>query len=184
MRSDYIDPAVLDHILAALTPQNELAMRVALATGLRIGDVLAIKSEQVIHGRRFTVREAKTGKARRVYIPEYLYERMLDTMGKHYVFEGRLDARKPRTRQAVWRDLRRAAAAFRCSEAVVLSPHSARKVFAVESFKRFGSPDKVQRLLNHGEQSVTMLYCLAEEVTRRKLHGSTDPRRGRRRGSA
>lgn len=180
LRSDYIDPEVLEHILAALTPENELAMRVSLATGLRISDVLSIKTEQLRMGQRFTVRESKTNKSRRVYIPECLYERLLGVMGKYYVFEGRLDARKPRTRQAVWRDLRRAAAAFRVSEAIVLSPHSARKVFAVESFRRFGSPDRVQRLLNHGEQSVTMLYLAAEAVTRRKLHGGTDPRRGRK----
>ena len=184
MRSDYISPEVLGHILAALTPQNELVMRVALATGLRVGDVLQIKTEQLRKGQRFTVREQKTGKARRVYLPEYLYRRLLGGMGRYYAFESRLDPKKPRTRQAVWKDLRRAAAAFRCSEAVRISPHTARKVYAVEAFKTYGSVDKVQRLLNHGDHATTMLYCLAEEVTRRKLHGSTDPRRGRGRGSA
>ncbi len=184
MRSDYIDPAVLDHILAALMPQNELALRVSLATGLRIGDVLGIKSEQLRVGRRFTIREQKTGKGRRIYLPEFLYERLVASMGRYYVFEGRTDPRKPRTRQAVWKDLRRAAAAFRCSEVVRVSPHTARKVYAVEAFKKYGDPERVRGLLNHSERTVTMLYCLAEEVTRRKLHGTADPRKGQRRGSA
>lgn len=179
MRSDYISPEVLDHILAALTPENELAMRVSLVTGLRIGDVLQIKTEQLRRGRRITIREEKTQKARRICLPEFLYERLLNNMGKYYAFPGRLDQRKPRTRQAVWKDLRRAAAAFRCAEAVRISPHTARKVYAVDAFSRCGSPDKVRRLLNHGDVAVTMLYLAAEEVTKRKLHGRTDPRRGR-----
>ena len=183
MRADWVDPAVLEHILAALTPENELVMRVALATGLRVGDVLSIKTSQIVRGRRFTVREQKTGKTRRVYIPEFLYTGMLRTMGRYYVFEGRTDPRKPRTRQAVWKDLRRAAKLFRISEAVTISPHTARKVYAVDAYQRSGSAAAVQRMLNHGDEAVTMLYIMADEVTRRKLHGSTDPRRGRQQRS-
>lgn len=179
MRSDYVDPAVLEHILAALTPENRLVMQVSLATGLRVSDVLGIKSEQVRMGQRFTVREQKTGKGRRIYLPEYLRQAMLSNMGRYFVFEGRTDPKRPRTRQAVWKDLHRAARAFRCSKTVGISPHTARKVFAVEAFKRYGSADRVQRLLNHGDRAVTMLYCIAEEVTKRKLHGSTDPRKAR-----
>lgn len=179
MRSDYVDPAVLDHILAALTPENRLVMRVALATGLRVSDVLAIKSKQVCMGQRFTVREQKTSKGRRIYLPEYLRQELLDNMGRHFVFESRLDPAKPRTRQAVWKDLHRAARAFRCSKTVGISPHTARKIYAVEAFKKYGDPERVQRLLNHGDRAVTMLYCIAEEVTKRKLHGSTDPRKAR-----
>ena len=96
MRADWVDPAVLEHILAALTPENELVMRVALATGLRVGDVLSIKTSQIVRGRRFTVREQKTGKTRRVYIPEFLYTGMLRTMGRYYVFEGRSNAKRHR----------------------------------------------------------------------------------------
>lgn len=180
MRADWVDPDVLEHILAALTPQNELAMRVALATGLRIGDVLGIKSEQLRMGQRFTIREQKTGKGRRVYIPELLYKRMLGNMGRYFVFENRLDPRRPRTRQAVWKDLRRAAAAFRVSEAVRVSPHSARKVYAARAFEKCGDVGRVQRLLNHSDGAITMLYIIAEEVTKKKLNGGTDPRRGRR----
>ena len=37
MKSDYINPAIIEHVLFALTPENRLACRVALKTGLRIG---------------------------------------------------------------------------------------------------------------------------------------------------
>ena len=171
MRSDWVDPALLDHILAALTPANELAMRVSMATGLRIDDVLHIKAEQVERGQRFTVTERKTGKKRRVYIPQLLYEDMLRQAGRYYVWENRLDPHYPRTRQAVWKDLHRAAKLFRVSDSLTVSPHTARKVYAVEAFAKYGRVDRVRELLNHSDEAVTMLYLMSEALTAKKLHG-------------
>ena len=51
MRSDYIRREEFEHILAALTPPNRLAMRVSLATGLRIGDVLNLRTEQIVNSK-------------------------------------------------------------------------------------------------------------------------------------
>lgn len=171
MRSDYIDPVTLDHIMAALTPQNERAMRVALATGLRIDDVLTLKTADIMRttNNRITVNEQKTKKHRRVYIPELLLKDLRLHSGVYYVFEGRTSPTKHRTRQAVWKDIKRAAEAYRVRKAITVSPHTARKVYAVEAFKKYGTPEKVQRLLQHSDPAVTALYILAEEVTKKKL---------------
>lgn len=181
MRSDWVDPALLDHILAALTPENELAMRVSLATGLRIDDVLHIKAAQVERGPRFTVTERKTHKTRRVYIPELLREQMLRQAGRYYVWPGRLDETRPRSRQAVWKDLKRAAVAFRVADCLNVSPHTARKVYAVEAFAKYGRADRVRDLLNHGDETTTALYLISEAVTARKLRGRPQ-QKGRVRG--
>lgn len=54
-------------ILSALTPENRLVMRTALVTGLRVGDVLALKPERL--KPHFWVTEQKTGKnGRSVYL--------------------------------------------------------------------------------------------------------------------
>lgn len=171
MRADYIAPEILDHILAALTVQNELAMRVSLATGLRIDDVLSLYTCQLEQAKnnRITVIEEKTKKRRRVYIPESLKKQMLARAGLRYVFESRTDWKKHRTRQAVWKDLKRAADAFRVTGKLNVSPHTARKVYAVEAFKKFGKPEKVQQLLQHNDAAVTALYLMAEEITLRKM---------------
>lgn len=176
MRSDWVDPSLLDHILAALTPANELALRVSMATGLRIDDVLHIKAQQVERGQRFTVTERKTGKKRRVYIPELLYNDMLRQSGRYYVWENRLDPRYPRTRQAVWKDLKRAAKLFRVSDSLNVTPHTARKVYAVEAFAKYGRVDKVRDLLNHGDEGITALYLMSEALTARKLAGRPQQR--------
>ena len=165
MRTGVIKQEEFEHILAALTVPNRLAMEVSLCTGLRIGDVLNLRTVQL--KERMTVREQKTGKTRRIRLPEPLFNRLMGICGKIYVFEGRLDYTKPRTRQAVFKDLKRAAKAFRIKEN--LAPHSARKIYAVAEYKRTGGNLKrVQQLLNHSDEAVTMLYAMADQLTKRK----------------
>ena len=91
-------------LLRLLSPANALAMETALDTGLRISDVLSIKTAQLV-SQRVTVREKKTGKTRRVYLPRSLLDRLKASAGSLYVFEGRDDPAKHRTRQAVYKDV-------------------------------------------------------------------------------
>lgn len=168
MRSDYVQAEEFRHILAALTPENRLALEISLYTGLRIGDVLSIKSWQVKQ-RRFTVRESKTGKNKRVSLSLELYERALACCGKIFLFEHRYTPFKHRTRQAVYKDIKRAAKLFRLNKKLVITPHSARKIYAVEAFKEYGSLDKIKNLLNHSDEAVTLIYVMSQEMTERKL---------------
>ena len=169
MRTQYIARRELEHLLAALMPENRLALELSLATGLRISDCLSIKTEQLEKStnNRITVTEMKTGKRRRIYIPAEIFARMMRISGRYFVFEGRSDCRKHRTRQAVFKDLKRVARIFRLKQNV--APHSCRKIFAVEFFKRCGDLTKVQHLLNHSDEAVTILYAMADELTKRTL---------------
>lgn len=166
MQSDYISPDMMEHVLAALMPANALAIRVSMETGLRIGDVLEIKTAEVQKGR-WTVREGKTGKSRRVRLSKALQADVLRQSGHIWAFPGRSDGKKHRTRQAIYKDIRRAAEAFRLREHV--SPHTARKMFAVGALRRYGDVKKVQSLLNHDNEAVTMVYALADALTSRRL---------------
>lgn len=169
MKTQYIPKGEMVHILAALMPANRLACEVSLATGLRIGDVLAIKTQQImkIATRRVTVKEEKTGKGRTVYLPGDLLDKLRSQAGRFFVFENRLSPRKHRSRQAVHKDLKRAAALFRVRENI--APHSLRKVYAVEEFHRTGSLSRVKTLLNHSSEAVTMLYAMADQVRKKGL---------------
>lgn len=180
-KADWVPADLLEHILAALMPENALALRVSLATGLRINDVLSLRRKDIEKGRKCTIKEQKTGKSRRVYLPAALHEELLKNCGRWYVFEGRTDPTKHRTRQSVYKDLRRAAAAFRVPAALQISPHTARKIYAVDMFRRYGRLDRVQELLNHSSEAVTALYALSEAVYLRKTGGGAlaPGRRGR-----
>ena len=165
MRSDWIPKGDFEHILSALTPANRLVCEISLATGLRVTDVLNLKPKQV-RKQRFTIREQKTGKTRSVRLPKELVDRCLECSGVHYVFENRINGRKPRTRQAVYKDLKRIAKLFNCKKNI--TPHSARKVYAVAEFEKTGDLKRVQKLLNHSDEAVTILYAMANVIRNRK----------------
>lgn len=169
IKSDYVFEDNFRHILAALTEPNRLALEVSLNTGLRISDVLSLPSE-VLSRERFTVREQKTGKARRVRLPRELRDELRSIAGSYYIFEGRTDPKKHRTRQAVYKDLKRAQAILRVKNSQI-SPHSARKIYAVKALGKYGSLKKVQALLNHSDESVTAVYAMADVLTARRLRG-------------
>lgn len=172
MRTDYIHKQELGHLLAALTPQNRLALEISLALGLRIGDVLNLRTEalKTATDGRLTLRELKTGKTRRVRIPVELHQRALAMAGKVYIFEGRTDWRRPRTRQAVYKDLKRIASMYRLKANI--APHTARKVWAVGEYQR-GGLKRVQKLLGHSSEAVTMIYAMADELTARRAPNSS-----------
>lgn len=157
MKAEYLLNREVELILAALMPANALALRVALHTGLRIGDVLRLKPEQL--KTRFWITEQKTGKKRQIGLPEKLLVELRETAGEYWVFPGR-DPEKHRTRQAVWKDMKRAAKAFRLP--VNVGTHSARKFYAVELMRKYGDIDRVRRALNHDSETVTLLYAMAD----------------------
>lgn len=165
MRTEWLPKGEMEVILRALSPENRLACEISLATGLRINDVLALTPEKV-RKQRFTLREEKTGKTRRIRLPIELVNRALALSGQHYIFEHRLNGRKHRTRQAVFKDLKKACANFGIKKNV--APHSLRKIYAVEEYELTGDLKKVQKLLNHSNEAVTMLYAMANSVRKKR----------------
>lgn len=171
MKTEYLLNKEVKHVLAALTPSNQLVVRVCLHTGLRIGDVVALRTEQL--ARQFTVREAKTKKPRKVGLPDELLFEIKAQAGSEWAFPGRVEGQH-RTRQAVWKDVKRAAKAFRLPQNV--APHSFRKVYAVELLNKYGDLERVKRALNHSNLEITMIYAMADKLLTAK--------RGRKKGLA
>lgn len=175
MKTEYLLNREVDLVLSMLTARNALIMRAALHTGLRVGDVLALRTAQL--APRFWVTEGKTGKRRQVGLPEPLLSDIKKQAGSTWAFENPMTSR-PQTRQAVWKDVKRAAKAMRLPQNI--GPHSMRKVFAVELLSRYGDIDRVRRALNHSSAAVTLIYAMAD----RQLESKQKRRRakpGRRR---
>lgn len=149
----------VENVLAALMPQNSLIIRTALQTGLRISDVLSLRTEQL--KPNFWVTEQKTGKRKQVGLPKELLREIKAQASEVWAFPGR----KPenhKTRQAVWYDVKRAANAFRFKQNV--APHSFRKVYAVRLMSKYKSIAKVQKAMNHQRPEITMVYALADKL--------------------
>lgn len=158
MKTDYLLHREVSHILAALTPSNRLVAQVCLHTGLRVGDVVALRTQDI--KSQFMVTEAKTNKRRKVGLPDYLIKAILAQSGSEWAFPGRIGGH--RTRQAVWADVKRASKAFRLPQNV--APHSFRKVYAVGLLDKYGDIKRVQRALNHSGMETTMIYAMADKL--------------------
>ena len=158
MRTEYLIEKEVEQVLDLLTYENRLVMRLLLHTGIRIGDALALKPDQL--KPNFWITEQKTGKRKQIGIPEPLLSDLKAASGLEWVFPG-VDPGKHRSRQAVWKDVKRAAAALRLT--VNAAPHSARKVYAVELLEKYGDIDRVRRALNHGGIEVTLIYAMADK---------------------
>lgn len=188
--ASYIDRQALAVVLAAMTPPNRRVMRLCLACGLRVNDALSIRADKL--RRRMYIRESKTGKSKRITIPAELYDELERSSGRLWVFEGRCDPKRHRTRQAVWKDCVRAAKALRCTDLLPpgaqISPHTARKIAAVEAYED-GGLDAARKLLNHSTESreVTLIYAMADKLTadksaaierrRKRVHQCSKPQK-------
>lgn len=180
MQTAWVSTTVFKLILAAMLPENRLAVEVSEATGLRIDDVLSLKTEQIAKSNRPTVQDSKTGKRHRIYVPVELQRRMLQQAGVVWVWPHRLEPlAKHRTRQAVYKDMVQAAAVFKRAqhlEGVVgaVSPHSARKRAAVRAYEQ-GGLDAAKRLLQHSDASTTLLYALSDIAPKRRKRKKRTP---------
>lgn len=157
MRSDYIKTDEVGALIWGLTKPNKLVCEVVLQTGWRVDDVLKRPA--------LTITEKKTGKRSRKALPRELLEELHKQCGARYVFEGRDDINKHRSRQAVYMDLKRTAKRFGVK--INLSPHSLRKNYAVYICKKYGF-ERCKKELNHENDFVTMLYAFADQMATKK----------------
>ena len=176
MTTEYLYQQEVDRVLSALMPQNQLIVKVMLQTGMRLSDALQMRTEGLATSGWYT--EGKTGKKRRYGLPRPLLEAILEQAGPEWAFPGR-KAGIHKTRQAVWRDIKRAAVAFRLPQNV--GAHSMRKVYAVRLMQKYGKLEKVQRNLNQSSGSVTAIYAMADILLDRKLQARERRRRCRAR---
>ena len=164
MRTEWINDDDWKRIKERLTEPNRLAVEVSERYGLRIGDVLKITRDQLEKGD-FYVTEGKTGKKRRIRISGKLRRRLQCICGTKYVFPGRTKSNNHRTRQAVYNDIRRACRKNGITRRI--GCHSARKIYAVRRFNRYGL-DGTQKLLNHDSPTTTMIYALSDKMSSSK----------------
>lgn len=164
MTTEYLLSQELEHVLAALMPQNRLIMRVILHTGMRISDCLALRTSDLKPSGWYV--EGKTGKRRRYGLPAPLLAEIKAQAGPEWAFPGRRPGTH-KTRQAVWHDLKRAQKAFRLDSNV--GTHSGRKIYAVDLMRKYGDLQRVQRALNHSSPSVTAVYAMADMLLERRL---------------
>lgn len=165
LKAEYISREAWLALLPSLRPENARAIAVSLETGLRIDDVLKIRVRHLVddeeRGQGILYRAKKTGKEGFARCSKHLIDLLRMTADEQGICFPAVGGGKSayRSRQAVWKDLRRAAKNAGIKPHI--SPHSARKTFAVELYHKQGI-DAVQAALQHGDRNTTNLYALAD----------------------
>lgn len=170
IRSDYIRTDTISVLLWALQPPNRLCCELSLETGWRVEDCLKLTTDELRAAAQkkrhcITITEQKTGKRSTKYINSELLRQLLEQSGRLFVFEGRDDYRKHRSRQAVFYDLKKAARRFNLK--MNLSPHSLRKNYAVYLREQGRSLEDIRKALNHDNLAVAMLYAFSDEMEKK-----------------
>jgi integrase len=144
----------------------QLAVSIGCNTGLRAGDLLALKFGQM-YGVYLDVREQKTGKDRHIYING----RMRATLNKYLenyifvaddcpIFSTRSSvSMSPKTLHKIIKDASRA-----LKWEGNYGSHSLRKTFAFHAYAYTQDIDAVSALLLHSDVSVTKKYVDVEDV--------------------
>ena len=164
MKSDFVELKTFEKIFPYMTRENCLAVSLSLQTGLRIGDVVSLKRSQLnkkTHILRYKAQ--KTGKSGECELSREMVERLCKNSGKVYIFEGKAPD-KHRTRQAVWADVKKASK--RAGIVKNVTPHSARKNFAVNLLRETESIEKVQEALQHTNTALAEYYAHSDTATR------------------
>lgn len=170
MKTAYIDNDKVNALLLGMNLENRIACEVALATGWRISDILKltvldIQQAQKNNGR-ITIVEQKTGKKSKRTIPHELLVDMFSIAGTYYVFESRDYCDKPRSRQAVYKDIKAVAKKFGFVGNV--SPHSLRKNYAVGLREQGLTMEQVKKKMNHYNADTTLIYAMADHIEKVK----------------
>ncbi len=161
LKSKYIDTPEIKVIREHLDFDAWLPFWVSLETGLRVGDVVKLrKSNLQADGVHY--KSQKTGKNGVAKISSELRRQLAQKRGK-WLFPSPYKKGKHITRQCVWSRIKTA-----CARAGVspegISPHSMRKVFAVELYREKGFK-AVQEALQHSNGATTEIYSFADWST-------------------
>lgn len=144
------------------SPHRNLCMlRLMLETGLRAGEVVALKPEHLnMMTCKLVVREGKGAKDRTLWIGDELRDLIGEWLGRRaeseWLFPTRegtqLDTRYLRS------IVKRYAERAEISEWEKVSPHTLRHTFATDLYRETKNIRLVQKALGHSDLSTTMIY--------------------------
>lgn len=159
MKSRFLDEGEIKALRSVITDEAFLPLRLSLETGLRIGDVVGLKTADVkADGIHYTAQ--KTGKAGVAVISSDLRRRLCLKHRREWLFPSPYRPGKHLTRQAVWARIK--VAGKRAGvDLEGLSPHAMRKVCAVELYRKKGF-NAVKEALQHSSTATTEIYAYAD----------------------
>lgn len=138
-------------------------------TGLRIGDLLNLKTKQLKGKKRVVIQEGKTKKKRTLYLTSIYYELQdyIASNESEWLFPSRKGDKPISTTQA-YRQLVKAGEMVDIPEGI--GTHTMRKTFGYWHYKQFKDIAELQNILNHTHPKITERYIgITEEQIENNL---------------
>jgi integrase len=130
---------------------------IGINTGLRVGDLLKLKTRDLKKKKKLTIKEGKTKKARTISISN-IYEEVQEYVASNaseWLFPSR-KGDKPISSTQAYRQLVKAAGMVDIVEGV--GTHTMRKTFGYWHYKQFKDVAELQKILNHSHPEITLTY--------------------------
>jgi integrase/recombinase XerD len=167
----------------ALGLRDRAMLEILYASGLRVSELISMKTAQLSHDMGVVRILGKGSKERLVPVGEEALSWI-----RRYVAQSRgvlLEARTsdalfvtaraaPMTRQAFWQLIKRYA--LQAGIATTLSPHTLRHAFATHLLNHGADLRVVQMLLGHADISTTQIYTHVARERLKQLHAKHHPR--------
>lgn len=184
-----LSEAEVEVLLHAPDPTQPLGLRdrclleVLYATGMRVSELVGLKSNQVdrklgvarIFGKGGKERLVPLGEEALAWLEEYLAKSrplLLGTVQSGFLFVTRRGG--PMTRQAFWYLIKRYARQAGIVKSI--SPHTLRHAFATHLINHGANLRAVQMLLGHSSLSTTQIYTHVAQARLKDLHARFHPR--------
>lgn len=138
---------------------------VGINTGLRVGDLLKLKTNDLKNKKKLVIKEGKTQKSRQLNLAN-IYEEVqqyINGLESEWLFPSRKGDKAITSTQA-YRQLQKAADMADIESGI--GTHTMRKTFGYWFYKQTKDVAKLQQILNHTHPEITLRYIgiTAEEI--------------------
>jgi integrase len=147
--------------LRKINYRNYMLFVFGINTGLRVGDIIKFKVNDIKSKSNVDIIEEKTGKSKRIYINDELktaiteYIETKKLQNDDFVFQTSYDKTKSITANSMWRILKNTGRKLGVDN---IGSHTMRKTFGYHFYNKTKDIAMLQHLFNHSSATVTLRY--------------------------
>ena len=179
--------SVIEQDSTLLGKRNAIMIYLMYVAGMRVSELIFLRTSHIQRENRTIVVEGKRGKQRLIPLPESLMQKLLSYLdvirpallkkiqSSDLLFPIIYSKKaKPMTRQALWIIIKQIWKKTGCSKSI--SPHTLRHSFATHMLAKGANLRSLQLLLGHEQLATVQIYTQVEKDRLRMIYDKKHPR--------